>query len=247
VSRTVSESADESQSARAAEACSGPQASHLPELDPDYKLLEAWRAGDVSAGEDLFRRHYDVLYRFFHNKLSHDIDDLVQNVLLALLNNPRGFEQRGTFKAYMLGVARFQLYDVYRKRQRENARLEFTTVTAHDLEPSPSQCVVARGEERLLLEALRRMPVDLQIALELTYWEAISAPEIAQVLGIPPDTVYSRVRRGKELLKKQLEAMSTEPRLLESTQTDLEAWARSIRKRTPAGESARRAKSRPLP
>lgn len=204
----------------------------------DYALLAAWRAGEEHAGEELFRRHYGVLYRFFHNKLSRDVDDLVQNVLLALLNNPDAFAQRGTFKAYLLGVARFQLYDAYRKRQRDEARLEFDSVTVHDLEPSPSQHVAGRGEERVLLEALRRMPVDLQIALELTYWEDISAPEIAQVLGIPVDTVYSRVRRGKESLKKQLDALTQEHRLLESTQTDLEAWAHAIRARTPEHDSS---------
>jgi RNA polymerase sigma factor (sigma-70 family) len=203
----------------------------------DYALLASWRAGDEHAGEELFRRHYDVLYRFFHNKLSRDVDDLVQNVLLALLNKPDAFAQRGTFKAYLLGVARFQLYDAYRKRQRDEARLEFDTVTVHDLDPSPSQHVAGRGEERLLLEALRRMPVDLQIALELTYWEDSSAPEIAQVLGIPVDTVYSRVRRGKDLLKKQLDALTQEARRLESTHSDLEGWAHAIRARTPAHDS----------
>jgi RNA polymerase sigma factor (sigma-70 family) len=207
------------------------------ESTSDYDLLASWRAGDSDAGEELFRRHYDVLHRFFHNKLSHDVDDLVQNVMLALLNNPDAFAQRGTFKAYLLGVARYQLYDVYRKRQRDHERFEPESVTVHDLEPSPSQHVAGRGEERLLLEGLRHLPIDLQIALELSYWEDISAPEIAQVLGIPVDTVYSRVRRGKELLRAQFAKLTAEPRVLESTQTNLDGWAQSIRERAPSSSA----------
>jgi RNA polymerase sigma factor (sigma-70 family) len=203
----------------------------------DFCLLERWRAGDGAASEELFRRHYGTLYRFFHNKLSHDVDDLVQDVLLALLNKPSAYEQRGSFKAYLLGVARYQLFDVYRKLRRDGDRLEFETVTVHDLDPSPSEHVAGRGEERLLLQALRHLPIDLQIALELTYWEEFAAPEIAEVLTIPVDTVYSRLRRAKELLKKQLAKLACSPQELESTQTDLEHWAAAIRDRAPARDA----------
>ena len=55
-------------------------------------------------------------------------------------------------------------------------------------------------EQRLLLEALRRIPLDLQIAIELHYWEGMSGPDLAQVLDIPEGTVRSRLRRAREPL-----------------------------------------------
>jgi RNA polymerase sigma factor (sigma-70 family) len=68
-----------------------------------------------------------------------------------------------------------------------------------------------REDERLLSLALQHVPVDQQIALELTYWEGLSAPEIARVLRIPENTVYSRLRRAKDHLRRALEVLSDQP------------------------------------
>jgi RNA polymerase sigma-70 factor (ECF subfamily) len=193
----------------------------------DVDLLEKWRAGDIDAGDELFRRHIEMLYRFFCTKISGGVDDLVQQTLIACLENHHSFEQRSSFRAFLLGVARFQLYSHYRNIKRDNARLEFDTVTILDLDPSPSMHAAESAEHRLLLEALRRLPVNLQIALELSYWEDMSAPELAEALGVPTDTVYSRLRRARELLARQLKRLSG--RALAPTENNLETWAVSLR------------------
>jgi RNA polymerase sigma factor (sigma-70 family) len=195
----------------------------------DFALLEAWRAGDESSGQRLFGRHLDTLYRFFHNKTSGDIDDLVQETMMACLKSQEAFEQRSSFKSYLLGIARFRLYEHYRSAARDGARLEFDTVTLHDLDPTPSRHVADRAEEQLLLTALRHLPINAQIALELTYWEDMPAPAVAEVLGIPVDTVYSRLRRAKEMLKEKLERLARTREQLEWTQTDLQVWAQAMR------------------
>jgi RNA polymerase sigma-70 factor (ECF subfamily) len=204
------------------------------DVQDDFTVLQAWRAGDAAAGDELFRRHFATVHRFFHNKVSRDLDDLVQDTLLGLLKSQHSFENRGSFKAYLLGVARYRLYEHYRCSRRDGERLEFETVTLYDIDPSPSVIVVERSEERLMLQALRHLPVNLQIALELTYWEDMPAPQIAEVLDIPTDTVYSRVRRGKELLRKELARLAISHAQQSTTQSDLEAWAQSIRAQIPA-------------
>ena len=50
--------------------------------------------------------------------------------------------------------------------------------------------------------------MNLQIALELTFWEGLSAPEVARALDIPENTVYSRLRRAKAHLREALEQLS---------------------------------------
>jgi hypothetical protein len=64
----------------------------------DDELLEAWRAGDLSAGNALFARHFDSLCRFFRNKVSGEIDDLIQRTLLACLEGQRSFRGDASFK-----------------------------------------------------------------------------------------------------------------------------------------------------
>ncbi len=45
---------------------------------------------------------------------------------------------------------------------------------------------------------MRRIPFDFQVALELFYWERMTAPEIAAVLDVPEGTARSRIRLGRE-------------------------------------------------
>ena len=86
--------------------------------------------------------------------------------------------------------------------------LDFTITSLRDLGTSPTGALLRREASQLLQLALSQVPVDQQLALELTYWEGLAAPEIARVLDIPENTVYSRVRRAKEHLRKALEQLS---------------------------------------
>ena len=84
-------------------------------------------------------------------------------------------------------------------------------------------------EQRLLLEGLRRTPLDSQVVLELYYWERLSGRELGEVLGIPEDTARSRIRRAKDLLHRALRSIEESPEVLQSTMEDLEGWAAKIR------------------
>ena len=80
-----------------------------------------------------------------------------------------------------------------------------------------------------MLEALRRIPIDLQLVLELSYWEELSSAEIADVVGVPVGTVKSRVRRAREQLDAQLKVLAETDAVLQSTMVNLDGWARSLR------------------
>jgi len=129
---------------------------------------------------------------------------------MACVEAKDAFRGESTFRAYLFGLARFQLLTHYRKMYR-NPELELTTVSIQDLGTSPTGALARREERQLLELALQNIPVDQQIALELSYWEELSAPEMAQVLGIPENTVYSRLRRAKIHLKDALERLSNIP------------------------------------
>ena len=66
------------------------------------------------------------------------------------------------------------------------------------------------------------------MVLELYYWEAMTAKDLAEVLEIPEGTVRGRIRRAKQLLEEQLVKLA-ETDDLESTMSNLDGWARSLR------------------
>ena len=195
----------------------------------DEALLDSWRAGDRRAGDALFLRHFDAIYRFFAGKVGGEaVEDLVQATFLACVEGKESFRGEASFRTYLFAVARRLLYRRFRSRYRDD-KLDFAVTSLRDLGPSPSAALGARQEQRLLLEALRRIPLDLQIALELHYLDKLSGPEIAVVLEIPEGTVRSRIRRAREALVAELEALATSTELLAATTADLDRWAESLK------------------
>ena len=197
--------------------------------DPDLALLEAWRDGDLHAGEALFRRHFDSLCRFFRNKLPDGVDDLIQRTFLACVERRDQFEGRASFRTYLFVVARNTLIRELGKRQRSGARFEPLETSVEQLMPSAVSVVARRREDRQLLEALRKLPVDHQIALELYFWEDMSAAAIGDVLGLPEGTVRTRIRRARQLLAAELDRLEASGSL-RTTAQGIDAWARDLRK-----------------
>lgn len=195
----------------------------------DDELLAAWRGGDQAAGRRLFARYYEPVARFFFNKVGDAGGDLIQRTFLACLEGLSRFRGDGSFRSYLFAIAYRQLCRHYRDRKGE--RLDLESVSAIALDPSISVILVERDEMKLFLAGLREIPVDLQVALELHYWEHCSVAEIAVTLGIPEGTVKSRLRRGRELLRAAIERLEQRADLVASTIEGLETWARMVRER----------------
>jgi RNA polymerase sigma-70 factor (ECF subfamily) len=176
----------------------------------DLELLTRWRAGDNGAGGTLIKRHFSALHRFFANKAYGHEEDLIQTTFAACVEAKDAFRAEASFRTYLFKLARFQLLTHYRKTHR-NKGLDFTTTSIRDLGTSPSGALLRREEQLLLERALQQVPIDQQIALELTYWEDLPARDVAEVLGIPENTVYSRLRRGKDHLRDALARLSEVP------------------------------------
>ena len=179
----------------------------MSDLPSDFELLSLWRGGDNRAGSNLVKRHYAALHRFFSGKTHGQDEDLIQQTFVACIEGRHAIRGDSTFRAYLFGLARFQLFGHYRKVYRR-PDLDFTISSLRDLGTSPTGALQRRETAQLLALALQQIPVDQQIALELTFWEGLSAPEVARALDIPENTVYSRLRRAKAHLREALEQLS---------------------------------------
>lgn len=195
----------------------------------DRELLEAWAGGDLAAGKALFERHFDGLHRFFRTKADSGVEDLIQQTLLACVEGRERFRHEATFRTYMYQVARFQLYAHHRSRNRDRM-FDFSLVSVMDLSDSPSGVLVRQQDARALLYALRRIPLDAQMVLELWFWEELPGAEIAEVLGIAAPTVRSRLRRALERLRAELGTLEENGELVAlDSDDDLQRWAKRLR------------------
>jgi len=201
-------------------------------IPSDDGLLLAWRAGDLKSGDVLWRRHASAVERFFRNKVPRAAaPDLAQRTIEQALRIEASVR---SFRNYILGIARHQLYDYLRAEQRRSRRhAELETLVIDDTLPSAETWISLKRQQRILLHALRRMALPVQLALELRYWERMSDGEIACVLELPVGTVKSRIAAGKTALRREIARLASAPERLKTTEDSLDKWASRL---WPPGE-----------
>jgi RNA polymerase sigma factor (sigma-70 family) len=205
-------------------------------MTSDVDLLARWRQGDRAAAKQLIERHFDSLHRFFRSTVPGFAEDLVQETWLVCVKNHDQLALTASFRAYILGIARNKVLMHWRTHGRRGASVDFDLASLEDVEPTPTQ-LLARGQsDQLLLRALRRIPLEQQMLLQLHYWEGMAGPELATFLGVPEGTVRGRLRRAKESLARELGSLAAAPvdvPLDDASLDDLERWVRSVRRQTP--------------
>ncbi|MCH9682059.1 MAG: RNA polymerase sigma factor [Deltaproteobacteria bacterium] len=174
----------------------------------DGALLAAWRQGDRSAADCLIRRYGPRVYSFFASKVSHGADELCQQTFSECAIAHERIEEDGgrySFRGFLFTIARRKLLNHYRTSQRRGRRFSPLEVSVADLDCRVSEIVANRQEHRRLQLALRQLPVDAQIAVELHYWEGLTIAEISRVVQAPQGTIKARLVRARQRLKRLLE------------------------------------------
>lgn len=198
----------------------------------DEELLRAWVAGDSSASKELITRHYQSVFLFFYGKAGAvAAEDLTQTTFEVLCDKKVDFRGDSTVRTYLFGIARWKLVHYIRARYRGDQ--EFDPLTCSFEQPevvrSLASLFAGRERERLLVRAIRSLPVDDQILLELKYYEGMTVRELAEVYQLPIATLWRRAERAKKGLLAAVETLGSSTALIGSTVTDLDACMQGIR------------------
>lgn len=128
-------------------------------------------------------------------------DDLVQDTLERAWSRFSLWQRRGEIRAWMFGIMHNQFVDgirAQRSRPEDSA--------GDDLPEIPQRARESDGiEVRDLDRALQRLPVEQREVLLLVAVEEMSYAEAAISLGVPIGTVMSRLARGREKLRQELQ------------------------------------------
>lgn len=178
----------------------------------ELELLSQWCDGSERAGDQLLRRCFPVLYRFFINKVGDATDDLVQQTLISCMRNREKILDSGAFRMYLFKIARSRLFDHLRAARRRAGHIDddFEQLSIAQTGVSNTSRIGRANAATQIRDALQRLPVELQLVVELHYWEEQSTSEIAEAVGVPQGTVKSRLRRARGLLEKDLGAANTD-------------------------------------
>lgn len=175
-------------------------------------LLEQVADGDGEAFSALYDRFAPAIYGVARRVVVDPsiAQEVTQEVLLAVWANARSFDRsRGSARVWILTMAHRRAVDVVRSEQARRDRIERLAAAAVDtLVEDIGEGVVDGAAERARAGDVRRALDGLTVlqrsALELAYYNGLTYPQVAQVLGVPLGTAKSRIRDGLRRLAAQL-------------------------------------------
>lgn len=183
-------------------------------MDVDLPLLEAIRAGDEAALEDLMQRHQEALYFFVLRYVGSEptARDIVQETFVRAYFKAGAFQPRSTVKTWIYTIALNLCRDSGRRRARTPAFVSLDKPTgdgdaAFELPDRTATAdeAVAEGEQiQELRQAVDRLPEKLKAPLIFCVLEGRSHKEAAELLGATPKSIELRIYRAKRKLRDGL-------------------------------------------
>jgi RNA polymerase sigma-70 factor (ECF subfamily) len=173
-------------------------------------LVEAARGGDRAALEQLLERVQPQIFGFGMKMCGHreDAREVLQDTLLAVARSVRDFRGQSSLSTWLYTIAR-SFCIKRRRRERPEDPLDAAPEPI-DPKRSPEDSTAGRQMERLLLDSMSQLEPMYREVLVLRDGEGLTAPEVAEVLGISVDAVKSRLHRARvqvrDLLMKRLQA-----------------------------------------
>lgn len=192
----------------------------MPQMQPHSKdwpdeteLIARALANDVAAIKEIVQHNNRRLYRLARGVVRNDSE--AEDVVQAAYG--RAFTRLSTFNAQSslsTWLARIVLNEALGRVRRRRETVDVASIGERlqaQIIPFPPQIddperVVAQREVCALLErAIDDLPESFRLALIARTIEGMSVEETADLLGIPPETVKTRVHRARALLKAKLE------------------------------------------
>jgi RNA polymerase sigma-70 factor (ECF subfamily) len=173
----------------------------------DEALVEKIASGNRLAMQALFTRHNARIYRFIL-RLVHDsalAEDLTSEVFLGVWQQAHRFEARSAVTTWLLAIARYKALAELRRRAEPHGDAASTEASDPADDPEAAFAIRRRGE--ILRKCLSSLSREHREIIDLVYYHEKSVQEVAEIVGIPGNTVKTRMfyarRRLSELLTAQ--------------------------------------------
>lgn len=161
------------------------------------------RPGMVLSFDEVYRDAFRFVWRSLKRLGVREasLDDAVQDVFLVVHRKLGEFEGRSSIRTWLFRIAMRVAKDHRRtEKRRPTAPLEDESIAARD--QSPLEHAAQREKIDLLHSILETLDDDKRAVFILGELEGMSGPEMADALGIPVDTAYSRLRAANAIFNE---------------------------------------------
>ena len=174
---------------------------------PDDLLIGRIAQGDRLAMQVLYGRHHVRVYRFALRIVRNEqaAEDLISEVFLDVWRQAGSFEGRSAVTTWLLSIARFKALSALRRR-KEAALDDETAAAIEDPSDNPETAIQKKDSGNILRQCLTALSQDHREIVDLVYYHEKSVEEVAEIVGIPENTVKTRLFYARKKLAELLKA-----------------------------------------
>lgn len=173
----------------------------------DDSLIMSIADGDKRAMVLLFMR-YNVRIHRFVTRLTGNAsfaEDVVSEVFLDVWRGAADFGGKSSVSTWLLGIARYKAMTALKRRTEAALDHDVAAAIADDADdPEVAAHQASRGV--VIRKCLMRLPPALREVVDLIYYHEKTVAEVAEIVGIPPGTVKTRMFRARSLLQELLQS-----------------------------------------
>jgi RNA polymerase sigma-70 factor, ECF subfamily len=163
-------------------------------------LADAQAAGAVPSFQELCTHHFEFIWKCARGlgARADEIDDVVQDVLLVVQRRHGDLKDESSARSWIYGITRRVVSTQRRRRRRRDSEATAEVDALTSTAPSPLAAAERNVEVRLLSALLDGLDERKREVFVLSEILEMSGREIADLIGVPMNTVYSRLRSARE-------------------------------------------------
>ena len=177
----------------------------------DEVLIARIAQGDRLAMQVLYARHHVRVYRFALRLVKNEstAEDLISEIFLDVWRQAGRFEGRSQVSTWLLAITRFKALSALRRRT--DAELDDETAAAiEDTSDNPEAIAAKKDTGDVLRKCLTALSREHREVIDLVYYHDKSVEEVAEIVGIPENTVKTRMFYARKKLAEHLKAAGIE-------------------------------------
>ena len=177
----------------------------------DDVLIGRIATGDRLAMQVLFARHHVRVYRFVLRLVRDEsvAEDLISEVFLDVWRQAGRFEGRSQVSTWLLAIARFKALSALRRRPDEELDDE-TAEAIEDPSDDPEVALDKKDKSAAIRKCLEKLSAEHREIIDLVYYHEKSVEEVAKIVGVPENTVKTRMFYARKRLGELLKAAGVE-------------------------------------
>jgi len=173
----------------------------------DEVLIGRIANGDRLAMQVLYVRHHVRVFRFVVRLVRDEAtaEDLISEVFLDVWRQAGRFEGRSAVSTWMLAIARFKALSALRRRPDQELDEE-TAGAIEDPSDDPAAALEKKDKSTMLRKCLTGLSAEHREIIDLVYYHEKSVEEVAEIVGIPENTVKTRMFYARKRLAELVKA-----------------------------------------